>query len=1122
MMESEESAPRVANGPLQNGPNEQDLEKCEPSKATSLKKKPLHLRLQIPRKHRPSHGFLNLKHLLARLDKSWILNNMDASHLKPIIRTAVCAWVCVILLVASKTQVVMGQSSFLVLIAAFLSPPAEPFIAVLEREISNLIFVTVSFAWCCLGIFLCILARKERDELATQHEIFTGRYIEARETIICAVFLFLGTAALLYSRARIAQGPYVLGPTLGCIVIDITLSVAHFYPYQSYQTAISCVLPFAFHSAVAIACSALVFPETVNAQFIKRFRGVFVPLSKAMHTQSDIFNKVITEGDFSSEEFIKLVSQAEAALAPLAASSRLIKKDFSWGRFGPNDFSRLHEFVRHMTVRANGMAFYFKVIGSETGGPALSLLNTPWSTPTQSRPATRPSSPAEMFRDDPTPSTASVKSTGRRKVLHHHRVASLSSPRPILRRHHSHQQVHHHHLNHRHLHHSHHHTSRPASVLSSGASSFFEKPVGIFESQRYVNIESRFSHPASEELFLIITARLADGSRDLIVACGDTLDHVISWLERMNQDRFWKLYGRGHKHWQEAIRDDELAMSKLQYTLDEFWNEKRHLVLELYRSADDADEAGSSFDDANAPHLLLYQCYLYQYHLMRFSKHLRQFLDEMIKLDRTRRRARIWIPVLPFRQIFLWKKWEPIDSSLQRDEDEDPDIVQGIDPENQSLLGVPTGRDPDALSPRTRMQAFGSMAYHTLSALGSGNAVFGLKAGVLSIILSLPTYVRSSAEFTYIHRSVWALIYGQLTLSRFRGDTAFAWISRVFSTFMGCVVGMVMWYISTGSGNGNPYGLASVSAVCFPVLFFFRYYFPASPMTLTIFLLSIGLVIGFSWQDTHDPSPSTAGKGFSVAWTRFLLVTIGVAVAFILSYLPPTATLRKYLRATYATTVDQLGASYCDVVSFATAPEGPHKEIINKDLIAIRMKLRRAASLKKNITYEFSLRGKWPEKRYDIINEIQIEISYLLSHLRSVTEHLELPWAQAFLKRTLLLEPDFQGDVLGIISMISFALRTGKSLPQVTPCPLLDRYTAHHHGLNVLSKEEATELSISTSLTIETLQDEQYLFFSVGVATVFMIITRIDRLMMATKELVGEQYHIHGLPVYRQKSREAQ
>lgn len=35
---------------------------------------------------------------------------------------------------------------------------------------------------------------------------------------------------------------------------------------------------------------------------------------------------------------------------------------------------------------------------------------------------------------------------------------------------------------------------------------------------------------------------------------------------------------------------------------------------------------------------------------------------------------------------------------------------------------------------------------------------------------------------------------GQLTLARFRGDTAFALIARLISTFAGGIVGLVMWY----------------------------------------------------------------------------------------------------------------------------------------------------------------------------------------------------------------------------------------------------------------------------------------------------------------------------------------
>jgi hypothetical protein len=48
---------------------------------------------------------------------------------------------------------------------------------------------------------------------------------------------------------------------------------------------------------------------------------------------------------------------------------------------------------------------------------------------------------------------------------------------------------------------------------------------------------------------------------------------------------------------------------------------------------------------------------------------------------------------------------------------------------------------------------------------------------------------------------------------------------------------------------------------------------------------------------------------------------------------------------------------------------------------------------------------------------IPSEIAYLLSHLMSVLQHLEPAWTRAFLRRTRFLDPDFQGDVLAVISM---------------------------------------------------------------------------------------------------------
>ncbi len=59
--------------------------------------------------------------------------------------------------------------------------------------------------------------------------------------------------------------------------------------------------------------------------------------------------------------------------------------------------------------------------------------------------------------------------------------------------------------------------------------------------------------------------------------------------------------------------------------------------------------------------------------------------------------------------------------------------------------------------------------------------------------------------------------------------------------------------------------------------------------------------------------------------------------------------------------------------------------------------------------------------------------------------------------------------------MVSSSLRTGCPLPQITPCPLIDRFTLKYHGLNVIHKEAEDDYGLPRTLTLETLKDEQYL-----------------------------------------------
>lgn len=86
----------------------------------------------------------------------------------------------------------------------------------------------------------------------------------------------------------------------------------------------------------------------------------------------------------------------------------------------------------------------------------------------------------------------------------------------------------------------------------------------------------------------------------------------------------------------------------------------------------------------------------------------------------------------------------------------------------------------------------------------------------------------------------------QLTLAVYAGDTFSAWFGRLQATFWGCCIGIVVWYIGSGSGTGNPYGLATICFFVFTLLNgFYRNYNPGPMLTRVMTNASLMLVVGY-------------------------------------------------------------------------------------------------------------------------------------------------------------------------------------------------------------------------------------------------------------------------------------
>ncbi|KAH8977335.1 hypothetical protein EDB86DRAFT_3092495 [Lactarius hatsudake] len=763
------------------------------------------------------------------------------------IRCAVSEWASLLLLIIDPSRRVMGQASFLILVAGMLSPPGDPFVTSTEREIIILLSVLMAWGWASLGIKLASLARSHTVYTATLDDILSGKYIEATPSIINAIFLFFGSSFFLYIKAQ--QGPDRLSSRNRYFIDDF--SVISLRVLQIWTSSRD---PIGISLGLGNSVIRAHIPYFRCRTYTTGLRGVIGPLGSSFRQHLALLGISASSPDFSPKAVRASASKAENGLAPLAASARLLGRDISWGRFSGKDLDGMREKVQRLVMRAHGMNVYFALIDpTRERFPVTPVPSHPGS-PTAGTPnVSRPSSPArteESASASPAVHHSTVGCSQADVEQHRGRQAQRRHPRfDVDSAMHSAKSYLHGSLFRSHRHHRHSYVS-----LLSGFhhhDNLREHVVGVFESQKYLDLESHhFSHPLKG------------------------LEEVDSWLGT-SRHRRWMFWWGGDKRTrvqQERIDALSRACDELARTLEAFRASIRHLVLEPYREAFSDKHEGCMTGGDIPPHRFLFHAYTYQ--------------------------SSYGLSLMRSPQLDIWDH----NVNLEREDDENPNIIQG----KEGLcmdIGVAQRRDPDALPPRNSFEAFMSVLYHAFRGLSRGNQLFAIKAGVLTALLSIPAFVRSSAKLAYGEKFSWAIFMGQLTLARFRGDTTFGLVARIVIPNM-------------------------------------------------IFFTTTALVIGYSWQNTHSNGGGFLYYGINLAWRRFVLVGAGVSAAFIFSFLPPSTTLRGYQRQSLATTASEIGSVYCSVVSYASSSHAENPQHVIQSLVAIRLKLKRSIVLRANIIYE--------------------------------------------------------------------------------------------------------------------------------------------------------------------------
>lgn len=326
------------------------------------------------------------------------------------------------------------------------------------------------------------------------------------------------------------------------------------------------------------------------------------------------------------------------------------------------------------------------------------------------------------------------------------------------------------HLQQRHSFHSNAGGAPPESPSSSRRAGFFAghrtpdlRPVGTWESLRFSEIDQRLHTKSADFITDQVFGLLGESSANIMEANAVALDYIVDWLDTLNSQRYALLLARFTGKSRQQIgagrqRKPTLeAIAELETALQAFKTRERLQVVELFKPS--IEEPGCS---KSLPHRYLFQAFVHQHACLVFSDRLLVLLRFLERLERERTRGRIWWPSWP--HILSRKAWsssggEGVSSNggggggnstgaggtggaddAYHDDDHHPENDW-----HHSGLGGASPRDPDCLEPTTSWQRLGASLHRGIGRATTGNLLFALKVGVLTGLVSMPFFFKSSA-----------------------------------------------------------------------------------------------------------------------------------------------------------------------------------------------------------------------------------------------------------------------------------------------------------------------------------------------------------------------------------------
>lgn len=369
--------------------------------------------------------------------------------------------------------------------------------------------------------------------------------------------------------------------------------------------------------------------------------------------------------------------------------------------------------------------------------------------------------------------------------------------------------------------------------------------VGMRQLLESFNLVNALRSPEHESIRLETVEAMRESSREIIPTCQEATETVAQVIHVVNSAGW---FGRPSKrNLNEALERSQSTLQALQAARNSFATEATERLIQTY--ADIFDEAGKlkSLDHPTSLSVRgIMIGMVYEEHVLGVADSWEKALSQITALLKERQKIRLWLPKgLRYAANWVFRRNAEAPTIAAQGSTTDPDIAESQAKEAQQRLRISRGYRVK------RRNGLGRAILGTYHWLINPDGMYALRMVVVSVALGIPAVIPSSAGFYFREKGLWGLIMGQTTMLIYMADFTFSIISRAIGTVIGGILGLLAWYIGSGHGPGNPYGLAAIMAVVIVVLMWGRLFAP--PALLQACMMGGAtciLVVGYSYDDT--------------------------------------------------------------------------------------------------------------------------------------------------------------------------------------------------------------------------------------------------------------------------------